>query len=60
MLSKVVFNKNNEEFLRFLIAGFGVAFYATFFLEPIMEGFYIMFFIYCFYFGIVVGIREYL
>lgn len=59
-IARVVFNKKNEEFLRFLIAGFGVAFYITFLLEPIMEGFYIMFFVFCFYFGIVRGIREYL
>lgn len=57
---KVILNKSHDEFLRLLISGFGVAFYITFFVEPILDGLYIMFFLYCFYFGILVGINRYL
>ena len=57
---KIVFSSKYGTFLRVLIAGAGIAFYITFFLEPIMEGFFVMFLLYCFYFGIVVGIKEYI
>lgn len=57
---KVILNKSHDEFLRLLITGFGVAFYITFFVEPILDGLYILFFLYCFYFGILAGINRYL
>ncbi len=59
-IAKITFNSNNEELVRALTAGFGIAFYVTFFVEPIMEGYSIFFFIYCFYLGILGGIREYM
>jgi O-antigen ligase len=56
---KVVLNRKYLIFLRVLIAVTGIAFYVTFFLEPVMEGFFIMFLLYCFYFGIVEGVMEF-
>ena len=58
-ISKLVFNPQYEVFLRVLVAGFGIAFFATFFLEPVIEGMFILFLLFCFYFGTLVGIRKY-
>jgi len=59
-ISKVIFNKKNEENLRVIIAGFAVAFYVTFFVEPIMEGYSVFFFFYCFYLGVLGSVKEYM
>lgn len=57
---KLVNNKQHDHFLRVLIVCFAISFYVTFFLEPILEGIFILFLIYCFYFGIVVGTLKFL
>jgi len=59
-ISRLVFNLHYATFLRVLIAGFGIAFFSTFFLEPVIEGMFTMFLLFCFYFGILVGIRKYI
>lgn len=55
----VTFNKD-DIFFRQLILGMGIAFFITFFMEPVMEGLFIMFLFFCFYFGTVVGIKKYM
>ncbi len=57
---KIVNNKKNSEFIRLLFAGCGIAFYVTFFLEPIIAGYLILFFLYCFIAGIVTGYKKYI
>ena len=57
---KFIFSLKFGAFLRFIIAAFGTAFFITFSLEPIMEGYFIMFLLYCFYFGILTGCDKYL
>ncbi len=55
---KQVRNQAYPEFMRIMIAGITVAFYLTFMLEPIMEGYYIFFFVFCFFFGILEGFSN--
>ncbi len=55
---KVTSKVRNDEFLRYLIIGFGLAFFITFMLEPILEGYQILFYMFFLYFGIVDGISK--
>lgn len=48
-----------NEISKGIILGFGVAFYITFLLEPILEGYFIFFMIYFFYSGILSGMKTY-
>jgi hypothetical protein len=57
---KFIFSLRFGAFLRFIVAAFGTAFFITFSLEPIMEGYFIMFLLYCLYFGILTGCDKYL
>jgi hypothetical protein len=59
-VAKIVLNRQFSVFFRVLIAGFGIAFFSTFFLEPVIEGMFTMFLLFCFYFGTIVGIRKYI
>jgi len=58
-LIKVLSVKSIQENVRYLLVGFGIAFYTTFFLEPILEGSYIFFFLFCLYTGFINGILDY-
>jgi hypothetical protein len=58
-LIKASLVKSIQENVRYLLVGFGIAFYLTFFLEPILEGSYIFFFLFCFYAGVINGILDY-
>jgi len=57
-LVKTVFYSKYDIFLRVLIFAFGIGFYITFFMEPVLEGLFIMFFIYCFFSGILNEVRR--
>lgn len=57
---RLAFNSKYETFLRVLITCVGIGFFTTFFLEPIMEGFFIMFLLFCFFFGITEGMKLYI
>lgn len=57
---RIATNKLIEESFRTLIAGAGIAFYITFSLEPIMEGFFIFFLFYCFYCGLIAGFKDFI
>jgi O-antigen ligase len=57
---RLIFTSKYSTFLRVLITMVGVAFYITFSLEPVMEGIFIVFLVYCFFFGIVNGILKYI
>lgn len=55
---KIVFNNKYDIFLRVLICGLGIGFYLTFFVEPIIEGMLIMFFVFCLCFGMLTALRK--
>jgi hypothetical protein len=59
LIVKISFNRKYDLFLRLLVIGFGISFYLTFLIEPILEGFFILFLLYCLYFGMVYGIKKY-
>jgi hypothetical protein len=56
--ARLIYDRSADLFLRVLLAGSAVAFYVTFFFEPALEGLFIMFFIYCFYTGMVQELSE--
>jgi len=57
---RIGFGKSYSMFFKTLIVGIGIALFSTIFLEPVMEGFFILFLIFTFYFGILNGIRDYI
>ncbi|MCX6185827.1 MAG: hypothetical protein NTU43_02370, partial [Bacteroidetes bacterium] len=52
-LGKILVMKLYTPFFRILLVGITVAFYSTFMVEPIMDGYFTMFCLYCFFFGFI-------
>ena len=52
-LGKILVMKLYTPFFRILLVGITVAFYSTFMVEPIMDGYFTLFCLYCFFFGFI-------
>lgn len=57
---KLLFSKYLDEFIKVLVGSFTIGFIATFFVEPILEGVFMLFFLFCFFFGIINGMKSFI
>lgn len=55
--AKVILNKAYPDLLRFILLGFSTAFLVTFFVEPVMEGLFNLFCVFCLFSGMIKQIR---